>query len=78
MLIPLRAFIFLEEQMCAIALIAEEIGVTGFGELERIQEQVKREMELKSERINLLFPDGHACLAEEIKTEAMNSSFQKQ
>jgi len=56
---------FPNEQMCAIAMIAEEIGVDQFGQLEGIRKQVVAENELKKQRIKLLYPEGHELLDEQ-------------
>ncbi|CAB9521117.1 expressed unknown protein [Seminavis robusta] len=53
---------FPEPQMVAISLIAEELGVTEFGLLEKIRKQVEMEVELRKNRIKLLYPEGHDML----------------
>ena len=51
-----------EEQMYAISMIADELGVSEFGMLEKIQAQVTQEAEMRNQRIKLLFPEGHEML----------------
>ncbi|CAB9498750.1 expressed unknown protein [Seminavis robusta] len=53
---------FPEPQMVAISLIAEELGVAKFGLLEHIRKQVELEVEMRKNRIKLLFPEGHPML----------------
>ena len=53
-----------EEQMVAISLIADEVGVDGFGVLEQIKQQVDVEAAIRRNRIKLLFPEGHPMLEE--------------
>mmetsp|Transcript_32382 Transcript_32382/g.59419 ORF Transcript_32382/g.59419 Transcript_32382/m.59419 type:complete len:181 (+) Transcript_32382:309-851(+) len=50
-----------KKEISAIEGVAEELGVKG-GELAKIFDLVKRENDLKEQRIKILFPDGHACL----------------
>ena len=53
-----------EQQMVAISLMAEELGVGGFGVLEQIKKQVELEREMRKNRIKLLYPEGHEMLDE--------------
>lgn len=53
---------FPEDQLCAIAMIAEEIGDFKFGELEDLKKQVELEEQVQRNRIKLLHPKGHEKL----------------
>lgn len=44
------------EQMYAISMVAEDLGVTEFGMLDKLKEQVILETEMRKKRIQLLFP----------------------
>ena len=52
-----------EQQMVAIDTIAEELGVFQFGVLDAIRRQVEMEVDMRKNRIKLLFPAGHPMLA---------------